>query len=249
MIDKAEGLVLRTVVYGESNKIITLLTREYGKLAVMARGAKKPGSRFNAASQPFIRAVYVYPRSRGLGQLKSADVITGYSHIRQDVLLMSYAMYLLELADKALDERVAYPTLYDLFVDGLEAMDEGLDPDVVSFIVELRLLRHLGIAPHLNGCTICGSTEAPFAFSLNHGGLLCKRHRHEDEYAVFLQESVAKMLYVFSVYDFSRIGTVTVKPETKRLLRQIMDAYMERYSGLRLRSKRVLDQLLNLEND
>jgi len=164
MIDKAEGLVLRTVVYGESNKIVTLLTREYGKLAVMARGAKKPGSRFNAASQPFVRAVYIYPRSRGLGQLKSADVITSHAHIRQDVVLMAYAMYLLELADKALDERVPQPALYDLFVEGLEAMDEGLDPDVVSFIIELRLLRHLGIAPHLNGCTICGSAEAPFAF-------------------------------------------------------------------------------------
>ncbi|MCY1691941.1 recombination protein O N-terminal domain-containing protein [Exiguobacterium sp. SL14] len=45
MIDKAEGLVLRTVVYGESNKIVTLLTREFGKLAVMARGAKKPARR------------------------------------------------------------------------------------------------------------------------------------------------------------------------------------------------------------
>ncbi|WP_290773426.1 DNA repair protein RecO, partial [Exiguobacterium sp. UBA6282] len=89
MIDKAEGLVLRTVVYGESNKIVTLLTREYGKLAVMARGAKKPGSRFNAASQPFVRAVYIYPRSRGLGQLKSADVITSHAHIRQDVVLMA----------------------------------------------------------------------------------------------------------------------------------------------------------------
>jgi len=249
MIDKAEGLVLRTVVYGESNKIATLLTREFGKLAVMARGAKKPGSRFNAASQPFVRAVYIYPRSRGLGQLKSADVIKSHAHIRQDVVLMAYAMYLLELADKALDERVPQPALYDLFVEGLEAMDDGLDPDVVSFIIELRLLRHLGIAPHLNGCTICGSTEAPFAFSLHHGGLLCRRHRHEDEHAIFMTEAVAKMLYVFSVYDFSRIGTVTVKPETKRLLRQIMDAYMERYSGLRLRSKRVLDQLIDFGND
>ena len=64
-----------------------------------------------------------------------------------------------------------------------------------------------------------------------------------------MSEAVAKMLYVFSVYDFSRIGTVTVKPETKRLLRQIMDAYMERYSGLRLRSKRVLDQLIDFGND
>ncbi|UKS56887.1 DNA repair protein RecO [Exiguobacterium acetylicum] len=249
MIDKAEGLVLRTVVYGESNKIVTLLTREFGKLAVMARGAKKPGSRFNAASQPFVRGVYIYPRSRGLGQLKSADVITSHAHIRQDVVLMAYAMYLLELADKALDERVPQPALYDLFVEGLEAMDDGLDPDVVSFIIELRLLRHLGIAPHLNGCTICGSAEAPFAFSLHHGGLLCRRHRHEDEHAIFMSEAVAKMLYVFSVYDFSRIGTVTVKPETKRLLRQIMDAYMERYSGLRLRSKRVLDQLIDFGND
>ncbi|MCY1691940.1 DNA repair protein RecO [Exiguobacterium sp. SL14] len=209
----------------------------------------RQGDRFNAASQPFVRAVYIYPRSRGLGQLKSADVITSHAHIRQDVVLMAYAMYLLELADKALDERVPQPTLYDLFVEGLEAMDDGLDPDVVSFIIELRLLRHLGIAPHLNGCTICGSAEAPFAFSLHHGGLLCRRHRHEDEHAVFMSEAVAKMLYVFSVYDFSRIGTVTVKPETKRLLRQIMDAYMERYSGLRLRSKRVLDQLIDFNND
>ncbi|WP_114570406.1 DNA repair protein RecO [Exiguobacterium flavidum] len=249
MIDKAEGLVLRTVAYGESNKIVTVFTRDFGKVGLMARGAKKPGSRFNAASQPFVQGVFVYPRARGLGQLKSADIITGFSHIRRDVLLMSYAMYLLELADRALDERVPHPALYDLFIEGLNAMDEGLDPDVVALIIELRLLRHLGIAPHLNGCTICGGTEPPFAFSLAHGGLLCRRHRHEDDQSVFLSESVAKMLYVFSVYDFSRLGTVTIKPETKRLLRQLMDAYMERYSGLRLRSKRVLDQMRDLGTD
>lgn len=53
MLIKSEGIVLRTTDYGETNKIVTLLTREHGKIGVMARGAKKSNSRLSAISQPF----------------------------------------------------------------------------------------------------------------------------------------------------------------------------------------------------
>ncbi|PAM94754.1 DNA repair protein RecO, partial [Flavobacterium sp. IR1] len=91
MMQKVEAIVIRTNDYGESNKIVTLFTRESGKVGVMARGAKKPKSRLAAISQLFIHGLYLFQKSNGLGTLNQAEMIHSYKEVRNDLFLASYA--------------------------------------------------------------------------------------------------------------------------------------------------------------
>ena len=75
MLQKCEGIVLRTTDYGETNKIVTLYTREWGKIGVMARGAKKPKSRLSAITQPFTYGYFLLQKGSGLGNLQQGEII------------------------------------------------------------------------------------------------------------------------------------------------------------------------------
>lgn len=244
MLQKVTGIVVRTVNYGESNKVVTLFTEELGKVAIMARGAKKPGSRFHASSQPFVEGVYIFPSSRGLAQLKSSDVMTSYPEIRKDVERMAYAMYWLELVDRSVEDRVQNRPLFRILQDVLQALNAGMDADVITHYVELRILHLLGVAPVLTGCVCCGDVTDPMYFSVASGGFLCARHPEEG--IIRLSERLAKLLYLMSKHELSEFRNVPLSDESRVLLRQLFDAYVESYSGLRLKTKRVLDQMIRL---
>lgn len=244
MLQKVSGIVIRVVNYGESNKIVTLFTEELGKVAVMAHGAKKPGSRFHASSQPFVQGVYTFPASRGLGQLKSAETITSFPEVRQDIDRMAHAMYWLEFVDRTQEDRVPNRPLFRLLRDALTASNAGMDADLITHHLELRMLRVLGVGPVLSGCLRCGDVSPTMYFSVVSGGFLCARHAEPEAFR--LSERLAKLLYLLDQHDLSHFATVTLSEESRRLLRNLFDAYLEAYSGLHLKSKKVLDQLLRL---
>ena len=74
MLHKWEGIVIKSRSYGESNKIVTLMTREAGKVAVMARGAKKPTSRLAGITQTFMHGMFVVQRTSGMGTLQQGKL-------------------------------------------------------------------------------------------------------------------------------------------------------------------------------
>lgn len=97
MLSKWEGIVIRTIPYGESNKIVTLLTQEAGKITVMARGAKKPRSKLAAVTQPFTLGSFLIRKGRGMGTLSQGEQIESMRFIREDLEATSYASYILSL--------------------------------------------------------------------------------------------------------------------------------------------------------
>ena len=114
MLLKAESIVIRTMDYGETNKILTLYTKEFGKIGVMARGAKRPKSRLSSISQLFTYGSYLFQKSPGLGVLNQGEIIDTFRSVRADLTVTSYAVYVLELFDKLTDERVPSTSLFDL---------------------------------------------------------------------------------------------------------------------------------------
>ena len=82
MLYKWEGIVLKVRAYGESNKIITLLTREAGKVATMARGAKKPSSRLASVTQPFTYGVFMVQHHTGMGTLQQGEHLNSMRHMQ-----------------------------------------------------------------------------------------------------------------------------------------------------------------------
>ncbi|TSB46754.1 DNA repair protein RecO [Alkalicoccobacillus porphyridii] len=243
MLERVEAIVIKTVDYGETNKIITFYTKERGKLAVMARGAKKPRSQFAAVSQPFIYGSYVIYKGSGLGTLNQGDPIKSFRKIREDLTYASYAMYMAELVDRLTEENKRYLWLFDWLYLCLLHMEEGADPEVLSRIFEVKMLEVAGISPQLDHCICCGSKEMPVAFSIRFAGFVCSRCLHKDEYAYPCSPQTVRLLKLFHDMNLHRLGNISLKKETKQQLKQIIRAYYDEYSGVTLKSRRFLDQL------
>ncbi|MCP3025646.1 DNA repair protein RecO [Halobacillus sp. A5] len=243
MLEKIEGIVLRTRDYGETHKIVTLFTREKGKIGVMARGAKKPNSRMASVTQPFIHGQFLIHAGSGLGSLSQGEMITSLRSIREDIVKTAYASYLAELTDKLLDEKKPDPFLFEQLLQTLLWMAEGKDSEILSMMYELKMYRKAGFAPKVDVCLNCGASDGPFSFSVVEGGYLCFRCKHVDSQAYGLSDPLAKLLRLFLHMDVKRVGQITMKEENKKKLRLLMDEYYDRYGGYFLKSKKFLNQL------
>ena len=243
MLEKVEGIVIRTRDYGETHKIVTFFTREKGKIGVMARGAKKPKSRTSSVTQPFIHGMYLIQIGSGLGSLSQGEMITSLRSIREDIVKTAYASYLAELVDKLIDEKQPDPFMYEQFLQTLLWMNEGKDAAVLSMIYELKLFKKAGFSPVVDHCINCGSQEGPYSFSILEGGLLCYRCKHKDPNAYGLPDPLPKLLRIFVHMDVKRLGQISMKEKNKKILRLILDEYYDQYGGYLLKSKKFLKQL------
>jgi DNA repair protein RecO (recombination protein O) len=248
LLQKCEGIVIRRTDYGENNKIITLYTREFGKIGVMARGANKPNSRLSAVTQLFYYGYFIFTQSNGLGGLQQGETIDSMRTIREDLFATAYASYAVELLDKSVDDKKANPYLFELLYQTLHYINEGYDPEILKFIFEMKMLQVNGLNPTLDRCAVCGETEGQFNFSLREGGFICHRCLDKDPYHYPLSPISVKLLRLFYYMDLSRLGTISVKPETKKELEKIIDAYYEEYSGLHLKSKKFLKQIDSMKD-
>lgn len=246
MLYKCEGIVIRSSNYGETNKVVTIYTRESGKVGVMARGAKKPNSRLSAVTQLFTYGTFLFQKGSGLGSLQQGETIQAMRSIREDIFLTAYASYITELLDKGTENEKSNPFLFELYYQTLNHLAEGIDPDILVHIFEIKMLNVLGLYPNFNECVICAKKEGTFHFSLRENGFICHRCFTYDPYRMIISQKVVKLLRVFYYLDLARLGTVSVKQETKKELKQVIDEYYREYSGLFLKSKRFLDQLDHL---
>ncbi|KKB33378.1 DNA repair protein RecO [Bacillus thermotolerans] len=247
MFQKVEGIVIRTTNYGETNKIITIFTHEKGKLACMARGANKPNSRLSAITQPFTHGQFLIQIGSGLGTLQQGEMLSSMRYIREDLMVTAYAAYMAELLDKSTEEKQPNPYLFELFRQSLDYLNEGYDAEVLTYIFEMKMLQVIGLRPELSSCANCGSQEGRFAFSVRENGLLCHRCVHIDPYHFPLSPAAVKLLRLFYFFDLSRLGSINVKPQTKKELRTAISLYYDEYSGLYLKSRKFLSQMEEMQ--
>lgn len=248
MLVKWEGIIIRSVDYGESSKVITLFSREHGKVGIMARGAKKPKSRLAAVSQLFTHGYYLCKAGVGTGMpdLSQGDIVESYREIRQDIVRTAYAAYIAELVDRLTHEREPNPFLFQLLLLTFRYIDEGKDPDILARIVESKMLVVAGLRPQLHACSHCGREEEPYTISVTQGGLLCPRCQSVDPYAIAVTPSTWKLLRLFQLFDLERLGDIEVKPATKSQLRHVLRSFMDTHLDLRLKSRSFLEQIEKL---
>lgn len=243
MLYRVYGIVIRSMDYGEGNKIITLLTKTNGKAGVLVRGAKKVKSKHSSLAQPFTYGEFVYFRTSGLGTLNHGEIIESYHHLREQLDLAAYASYAAELTDRAVQDDEATGFHFEQLNACLKALKEGKDAQIVIHLYEMRILDLSGYAPELDECVSCGNRIGPFRLSPHAGGILCSRCAGKDGGSVLLGEGAYKLLKLFRRMDMRRLGSIQVKPETKQELKKCMRMLIDTHLGFQLKSRHFLDQL------
>jgi DNA repair protein RecO (recombination protein O) len=247
MLAKAEGIVLRTVDYGEGNKIITVFTKEMGKIGMVARGARKTKSKLGAVSQPFTVAHFIFYLGTGLATISQGEIIESHSKIRNDLYKAAYAAYLLELTDRMTEEKQRIPALYEALCSILKQMEDGKDSEMLTRIFELKALSTFGYHPSFENCMACGRGIAPWLFSVRESGLLCAGCRYKDPYAMSIGEQIPRILQLLQRIDIKNLGEIRIKESTREQLKKVIQSFMDEYVGIVFKSRVVLEQILALE--
>jgi DNA repair protein RecO (recombination protein O) len=245
MMLKTEGIVIRTKTYGEGNLILTVLTKELGKLGIMARGAKKTKSRLSSISQLFTHGHYLIMQSspRSMGTLSQGEVVQSFRHIRGSLDKTAYASYFAELIDKSFEDKEASQGLFDMTLAFFQYIEEDKDPEILARLFEIKICMLSGYRPVLDMCTSCGTMDELAFFSIKEGGLLCHTCQAKERDKVLLSAPAARLLTLFFQLDYRRVGQINVKQETKDELKKILWLFMDYHTPLRIKSRGFLEQL------
>ena len=243
MLHKWEGIVIKAKAYGESNKIVTLMTEEAGKVACMARGAKKPTSRLAGITQPFMHGSFLVQRTTGMGTLQQGEHYSAMRTLQTDIVATAYASYIVELIDKLVEEGKPEPFAFQVLKQALLAIEEGHDPEAIALFVDWKMLPFAGVQPILHACAGCGAVEGEFAFSFSHGGFLCHSCFHLDPYIIRLTPTQLKLIRMFFTLPIEQVSKLELKPQTKSFIKKIVTTIYEEQTGIRLKSRSFIEQL------
>ncbi len=173
---KTKALVLRSRPLGERDRLLSLLTRERGKLSAVAPGARKVKSKLAAGVDYFTCGVYLLYRGRSLYTVNQLEIEMSFAHIRGNIKSYAFGMYLCELIDKLVEEGQPVPDIFDLLLECYFCLNgKKVDEELLARYFELRLLLLLGYRPHLTDCLYCGDKRGPFLWNNKEGAIFCRR--------------------------------------------------------------------------
>jgi DNA repair protein RecO (recombination protein O) len=239
------AIVLRTVDYGDADRVVTLLTRDAGKLSALARGARKSVRRFGAGLGLFGVGEATLSEKPGaeLSMLESFFGARGYPHLMADVAKVAHGSYACELVRELSPPRQAEPELFDLLLT-LFGLLEAAPPRAETLrVFELRLLDALGLRPQLEQCVACGLQELGAAgdvLDLRRGGVVCAGcHGHGRA----LADEVRRALVQAQTIDLAQALALELTPSVSRGCREALTAIIVDHVGRPLKSLEFIAKL------
>lgn len=240
MIRKIEGIIVSEVDYKECSKIVNILTKEKGIIGVLARGTKRVKSPLSSVTTKLTYGYFhMNYRENGLSNLIEVDFINKFKNIKKEINLMSYSIYILELATQVY-KHDNNKEIYNLLIASLEKINDGYDFQVITNIFELKMLDFLGIRPIVDECVSCGNKTDIVTISSYRGGYLCKNCCKGEP---IVNIKTIKLLRMFYYVDISKITKLDISDNIKKELSNFILDYYDRYSGIYLKSRQFLQNL------
>lgn len=240
MLREVEGFILTETPYGETSKIINVFTKDYGIIGIMCKGAKSLKSKNRVSTMRLNYAKFnIYYKKGKLSTLVSADILNPLKKIKSDIVLISYLNYLAELTNQVIKQSNNL-AIYDEFIAAILKIEEGLDPLVITNILEIKYLAELGVLFSLDECVICGSKTSIATIDADKGGFICLNCLTNE---VIVDKKVIKMLRMYYYVNIKSISNIKVEDNIKDVINKFLDMYYERYTGLYLNSKNFLKKL------
>ncbi|MCI0573956.1 MAG: DNA repair protein RecO [Myxococcaceae bacterium] len=235
-----EALVLSTVDYGESDRIVTLLTREHGKVSAFAAGARRSKRRFAGALEPFmLLKVQLVERRGSTVRLDGADILRGFYPAREDLALISRALYCVELCRELTRDHEPHTDLFLAVVDYLDALERKAAGPTSLLAFELDALAHAGLMPRFETCAVCGGGVGDgLRFDPAHGGVVCRMCTPRAPHGVGVEARV-----VTALRGLQEGQRTPLPAEVRGRARELLNLFVAHHLGRRLRSVDFMAQL------
>jgi DNA repair protein RecO (recombination protein O) len=239
-LECATALVIRFTDYSETSRIVTLYTRELGKVRGLAKGGRRLKSNFESALDLLTVCSMVLFRKpgRALDLVTEARVVERFAVLTRNLEALYAGYYLAELLSEFTQEEDPHPLLFDAAVETLRQL--GTQQAVMELVLrfETQLLRELGFAPILQSCAACHQAlpEADLALDPNVGGIVCPRCRQRSRFARAISPDAWRAL---KGLEFANEPS-RLEPTLRHELRNLMNHTMSHLLGRRLRTAQYL---------
>ena len=219
MLVKVEGFVANSTDCGESDKMLTLITRRYGKLSVYARGGRKLNSRFMTASLKFCYGDYVISKTEKGCILNEANAKNTFFGLRKDITALALADYIAEVTADVIMPEEPEDEILELALNSIYLLSEQKKPpQIVKTAFETKLMYYLGLSPHLDCCFCCGKNDDGWYYlDIMNGTLLCRKcaEKRSADYVREEDEGYARIVVLLSkaAKDFMKRTAECDKPK------------------------------------
>jgi DNA repair protein RecO (recombination protein O) len=242
------AIVIRARAFGESDKIVTFLTRDLGKLSGIAKGAKRSKRRFVNVLEPFTD-VNLRVRQRSTSELAfvlACELVEAHRSFAQDLVKFACASYVLELTDHMIRGREAGSEVYELVRGALDLLDRGGHAPGVLRAFELHLLRSTGYEPVLDRCRRCDARlDAAHAYvQPARGGVLCAACRGDGRTSVVARATLDRLLDLQrACFDGTDTGAFALPPAVATEARALLRSFFAATLTAPLASERLLETI------
>jgi DNA repair protein RecO (recombination protein O) len=243
-IEEVEGIITSETNYGDTSKIINIITKEHGLIGVMAKGCRSLKSPLRSVTSKLTYGKFIiYYKEDKLSTLKEVSIINYFKNLKKNITKISYAAYILELSEGVIKQS-NNQNIFDLLIQSLIKIDEGFDPLVIMNILELKYLEYLGVMPVLDSCAVCGKKQGIVTLSSYRGGYVCQDCFNNEK---IVSTKTIKLIRMFYYLDISKISKLDISAQSKNEINLFLDDYYTRYTGLYLKSKSFIKNLQKIE--
>jgi DNA repair protein RecO (recombination protein O) len=252
---RIEAIVMHRSDVGEADRLLTVLSREHGKLRLNARGARKVGSRKSGHVELFVRSKMLIARGRGeIDTVSQVETLDAYRGLREDLTRSTYAHYAVELIDAFAEEGSEQSELFDLLADVLKWIETTDNLPLTARFFEMQLLTLAGFQPQVFSCSARGEAlqeitpDEVYGWSPSSGGALCPTHAQERSDSSRLSLNGLKVLRHALRSDYASFTALTLRAAVLSEIEQVMLRYVQFVLERKVRSVEFLN-LLRREAD
>ncbi len=255
MIVTSDAVVLKSMRYRETSKIVTLYTRRYGKTRVVAKGARQPKSKFGGSLEPIthIRAIFYRRENRDLHTLSQTEIRNGFFRTHSSLEKLSIGFAVVDLVNAIFHGEEENEPAFRLLIQTLQLLDGSTENyRNILFAFEVRLISLLGFRPDFKSCAVCGDRlsfdggKSVAIFDFAAGGLLCTRCEERGTRKVKMSGPACRALEVFLNSPLDEVTQLKLNSAAGKEVHEVLGNYLRYHiSGVRLfRSEEALLRML-----
>ena len=226
---RSEAIVLKRSDIGEADRLLTLYSRDYGKIRAVAKGARKPQTRKTGHVELFMRTNFMFAQGKTIDIITQAELIEAYPGVRDDLMRTTFTSYAAELLDRLTADEDRDIRKYNLLSEAIGWFETADDLMLAARYYELRLLSLAGFQPQLFHCIACGEAieEQDQFFSAEMGGLLCPESREADRHAHRISSAAVKVLRYLQTRSWGVVSVLHLRKPLHRELEALMHYYVQ----------------------
>jgi DNA repair protein RecO (recombination protein O) len=244
---KTDALIIGQRKFGDYDKILTILSKDYGKVQIIAKGVLKPTSPLVYHVDLLNFTNLMISKGKNLDILIQAQTINSFESIRNDYDKLSKSFYMLEIIDKFIIISDSISEIFDITLTCFSRINDGHDIDLNVQIFELSILKFAGVLPEFNNCLHCLKKVLAknAVINFNVGGILCSNCSDNFSDNINVSENCIKVIRAMLFTSYEIISRIKINKKIKIEIDSILTKFILINANSSFKSQKMFDHLSN----